>query len=123
MKKLGIIALCLLSAGCASQMSGGDIPAEKLDPQYTQGSSDQLFATGERYAKGIGVSRNYAEAAKYYRGAAQMGNPKAEYALGYMYRTGHGVPHDYNLAAKWFERAAAQGNSDAEYSLGVRYML
>ena len=60
-----------------------------------------------------------AEAAKWYRKAAEQGHSEAQYQLGECYYCGHGVDKDYNEAVKWFRKAAEQGNSDAQYTLDM----
>ncbi len=47
------------------------------------------------YDKGLGVTQDYAQAAKWYRKAAEQGHAYAQFNLGYMYRFGQGVPQDY----------------------------
>jgi hypothetical protein len=47
------------------------------------------------YEDGSGVPRDYTEAVKWYRLAAQQGDPDAQLNLGKMYELGNGVPRDY----------------------------
>jgi TPR repeat protein len=61
------------------------------------------------YANGNGVPQDYAEAAKWYRKAAEQGAADAQYTLGGMYEWGDGVPKDDVIAYMWFNLAAAQG--------------
>ncbi len=56
-------------------------------------------------AGGRGTARNDAEAAYWYRQAAEQGYAIAQYNLGYMYQSGRGVPRDYKEALKWFNMA------------------
>jgi TPR repeat protein len=56
-----------------------------------------------------GVARDYAEAAKWFRLAAEQGLGKAQYNLGVMYLKGEGVAQDNAEAAKWLLLAAEQG--------------
>jgi TPR repeat protein len=56
---------------------------------------------------------NYAEAAKWYRRAAEQGDAEGQRNLGVMYGNGKGVPQDYIEAYKWSNLAAAQGNTGA----------
>ena len=49
-----------------------------------------------------------AEAARWYRLAADQGYGPAKYALGEMYAEGRGVRKDYVLAHMWLNLAAAQ---------------
>jgi hypothetical protein len=56
---------------------------------------------GSRYEKGSGVEQDYAEAAKWYRMAADQGFTKAESELGILYSKGQGVKLDYEEAYFW----------------------
>ena len=47
------------------------------------------------YESGQGVSQSYAEAAKWFRKAADLGDDVAQNNLGRMYYTGQGVPKDW----------------------------
>jgi TPR repeat protein len=48
------------------------------------------------------------EAVKWYRKAADLGHPHAQFNLGSMYAKGQGVPQDYALAYVWFDLAASR---------------
>ena len=48
-----------------------------------------------------------------FRGAAQAGNPEAQYALATLYKDGRGVTKDVNEAARLLAAAAAADNVDA----------
>jgi TPR repeat protein len=73
------------------------------------------------YEEGQGVPQDYAQAALWYRKAADQGEPRAQFNLGQMYRNGQGVPQDYTQAAEWYRKAAEQGDSVAQLSLGFLY--
>jgi TPR repeat protein len=62
------------------------------------------------YSTGTGVPKDYEEALKWYKKAAEQGNSNAQYNLGFMYGTGTGVPKDYVLAYRWYSLAVAQGD-------------
>ena len=51
-----------------------------------------------------------AEAARWYRKAAVLGFPLAQYRLGRHYESGRGLPKDYVLAYFWYNLAAARGD-------------
>jgi TPR repeat protein len=76
---------------------------------------------GIMYAKGNGVPRDSAAAAKWYRRAAEQGYAVAQNNLGLMYATGEGVPKDVAQAIAWYRRAAEQGNAVAQASLAIAY--
>ena len=68
-------------------------------------------------ARGEGVTRNYAEAVRWYRRAAAQGDARAQANLGVMYAEGHGVPRNYIEAYMWYSLAAAQSNDVAVQDL------
>ena len=61
------------------------------------------------YANGEGVLKDEAEAARWYRLAADQGNAAAQGKLGVMYYTGEGVLKDSVLAHMWWNIAGANG--------------
>jgi hypothetical protein len=83
------------------------------------------------YYKCKGVPKDYTEALKWYRKAADQEQVQAQYDLGFMYDKGHGVPHakltrkrngyQLSLAYFWNGQAADQGDAKAQYSLGRMY--
>lgn len=54
------------------------------------------------YANGQGVVKNYAEAARLNRLAAEQGFAPAQYNLGLMYYNKQGVIQNYAEAVKWY---------------------
>ena len=76
-----------------------------------------FYEMGEKYYYGRGSRLDYAEAAKWYRKAAEQGNSDAQYSLGHMYLFGLGVRQNSQDAANWFLKAALQGNTKARRRL------
>jgi TPR repeat protein len=76
---------------------------------------------GSMYQKGQGVVEDYAEAARWYRKAADQGDTFAQWMLGTMYENGQGVGQDYAEAAHWYRKAADLGDADAQWLLGRMY--
>jgi hypothetical protein len=72
---------------------------------------------GYMYNKGRGVSKDSAEAFKWYLKAAEQGNAAAQYALGLLYEQGKGTAKDKQIAATWYRKAAEQGNENAKKAL------
>ena len=81
-----------------------------------------------------GKTKDYDQAVKWYRKAAEMGNADAQNNLGICYANGQGVTQEYEnfvLAAffgetdkealKWYRKAAEQGHSQAQNNLGLCY--
>ena len=52
--------------------------------------------------------QDYAEAARWYRKAAEQGNAIAQTNLGTMYFQGQGVPQDYAEAVRWCNLAVLE---------------
>jgi hypothetical protein len=69
------------------------------------------------------VPQDYAQAALWYRKAADQGNADAQNKLSVLYSNGQGVPQDDAQAALWSRKAADQGNADAQYLLGLLCFL
>ena len=67
-----------------------------------------------KYANGQGVTKDYKEAVKWWRLAADQGNPTAQFNLGLMYDNGQGVTQDYVRAHMWFNIGASSGDKNAE---------
>lgn len=73
------------------------------------GDTQSQFILGDMYLYGEGVPRNYTEAEKWYRVAAEQGLREAQSSLGYMYQSGVGVAQNYQEALRWHRLAAEQG--------------
>lgn len=83
---------------------------------------ENWYQTGEKYYFGRGVPKDYAEAAKWFRKAAESGHKFAQTSLGACYeKGGHGFSKDYAQAVKWYRRAADQGEAYAQNNLGACY--
>jgi TPR repeat protein len=99
-----------------------------------KGDSIAQVDLGWRYFKGFGVTKDFAEAAKWFRKAADQGNVLAEHNLGACYANGFGVPQDKTEASKWYGSAvvqefketkalAEQGDATAQYDVGFDYLV
>ena len=86
-----------------------------------QESPDEQYEKGNCYYYGRGVQRDYAEAVKWYRMAAEQGHSGAQNNLGVCYRSGIGVQQDYEQAVIWYRKAAEQGRASAQLNLGNCY--
>lgn len=73
---------------------------------------------GYAYYMGRGVPRNFAEAAKWYRLAADQGVVEAQCNLGQMCQVGEGVDQSCKEAIHLFQSAADKGDAQAQHSLG-----
>ena len=82
------------------------------------GNVDAQCALGGFYDHGLeGVTKNYQEAVKWYRKAADQGNKEAQYFLGICYQLGKSVNKNNEEAAKWYRKASSQGHANAKEAL------
>jgi len=70
------------------------------------------------YLRGIGVDKNDAIAAEYFRKAAEQGDDQAQFNLAWMFQHGRGVVQDFTAAAFWYGKAADQGHLSSVAVLG-----
>jgi hypothetical protein len=126
----GLFAFSFLLIGCkpkpdvepSRRVSERDISS--LINLAEGGSVQDQLSLGGIYSLGkdvSGVTRDYAEAFKWFRKAAEQGNAKAQYFLGRMYYYGEGIPKDYAEAAIFYRKAAEQGDLLAQFHLGICY--
>jgi TPR repeat protein len=97
------------------------IALESIRPSAEGGLGTIEALIGDAYYYGHGVSRDYTEAARWYRRAAENSNAMAQSTLGDIYYYGRGVPQDFVEAGQWWQRAAEQGMAVAQLNLGVMY--
>jgi TPR repeat protein len=81
----------------------------------------ELFAVGEAYDSGTGVSRDYRQALHWYTRAAEEGHAEAMNRIGILYATGDGVPQDYVAAVEWYRRSADRGSASAMNNIATAY--
>ena len=65
--------------------------------------------------------KDYVEAMRWDRQAADQGNVTAQTYVGYLYENGLGVPRDYAEALSWYRKAADQGHAPAQRNIGNLY--
>ena len=88
------------------------------DEYVEETPAEEAFNIGNDYYNGTnGKQKDYSEAVKWYRKAAEQGHASAQCNLGYCYDIGQGVPQDYSEAVKWYRKAAEQGDEDAKEQL------
>ncbi len=86
---------------------------------YTTAQLEEFFQKGEeQYNK-----KNYTEAVKWYRIAAEQGHADAQTRLGICYLSNEGVKHSFTEAFKWLRLAAEQGNATAQSLIGQGYYI
>ena len=68
-----------------------------------------------------GKPKNYEEAVKWFRMAAEQGYHHGQFNLGLCYDNGYGITKDDTEAVKWYRMAAEQGYADAQFKLAIKY--
>ena len=104
-----------------AQAAGGDAQFQATLNQARQGNSKAQYTIGNMYYNGYKVKKNYAEAVKWYKQAAEKGHVQAQMSLGSAYMYGTGVNKDYVEARKWLQMSAEKGNVVAQSRLGDLY--
>ena len=66
---------------------------------------------------GKGMRQSDAKVVKYFRRAADEGQPTAQFKLGETHEEGRGVGKSLQLAKEWYFKAADQGHKDAQMDL------
>jgi TPR repeat protein len=65
--------------------------------------------------------KNYSEAHKWFKIAAEKGNKDAFFQIGVLYFYGNGVTQSNQESLKWFQQSLNKGNSSAEILIGAVY--
>jgi len=91
------------------------------EPRLPVMSAAEQYERGNDFRLGTGVEQSDAEAAKWYRLAADQGDADAQLNLGYMYLQGEGVEQSDAAALKWFRFSADRGVASAQTYLGALY--
>ena len=84
---------------------------------YSKAELEDLHKKGEEFYD----KKQYAEAVKLFRKAAEQGYANAQTSLGWMYENGYGVTKDYGEAVRWYRKAAEQGEATAQNTLAIMY--
>jgi hypothetical protein len=111
----GIVRLAQATTGQAR----GDPRLDALFAKAKAGDPTAQTRLGEKFAHGADVGRDLAEAARWYRLAAEQGHAGAQLNLGELYENGAGVEQDLGEAARWYREAAAGGEVLAQLTLGL----
>lgn len=90
---------------------------------------ESFTVLGEYYKNGIGTSKNYKEALKWFYKGAEEGSvhfvscaPECMFYIGLFFSYGMGVQQDSKQAVYWYRKSAELGHPTAAVNLGNRYM-
>lgn len=109
--------------GAAAQAAGDFARARQIwMPLALRGEAPAQYSLGRLYEKGLGTDRNYDEALRWYRRAAEQNHADAQYRVAVAYAFGAGgVSKDETQAAKWLQRAAENGHVKSQKMLARAY--
>ena len=119
MKLFSVLAVGLMLAGPVSAQDRGKAIAafnagdyatalQEWEPLAAQGDAAAQYKTGFIYS----INQDSAEAAKWFRLAAEQGYSEAQVKLSVAFGGGFGVPQDFVTAHMWANIGAANGHED-----------
>ena len=94
---------------------------EQLQTFAAHGDAEAQVILAQLYRTGQDIGQNKAEAAKWYKKAAEKGHAMAQFNLGVMYSQGDGIEQNKAEATKWYKKAAEQGLARAQFNLAIMY--
>jgi TPR repeat protein len=120
------LAWCLLAASLTplAAQAPSDLsllPLATVQQRAAAGDSAAQARLGNLYHNGIELPHDDAQAAAWYRKAADQGNAIAQTSLGDQYYYGQGVPQDYDQSLAWYRKAADQGSIEGQADVGYMY--
>lgn len=100
----------------------GTAIAQKAVTQQQTAKAEQEDASAlNRRGVQYYLEKDYVQAIKCFRAAAEQGHAVAQYNLGTCYQEGKGVTQNYAEAVKWIRKAAENGHSSAQHNMGDSY--
>jgi TPR repeat protein len=116
--------ICLMTGVSAyaaeTTIDARELAEAQLMAQWVGLPEDQ-FKLANIYYQGNGVPRDYTEAAKWFRLAADQGLAESQHMMGVLYDRGEGVPADAVQAVSWYRQAGERGYVAAQFELGNKY--
>ena len=120
-----VLVLCADFQLHAQQDDAAKQKFEETKIKAEAGDTQSQIDLAGMYYKGEGVTKDPAEADKWYHKAADLVNANKDaldnYSRGVRYATGDDVAKDSAEAVRWYRKAAEQGNAQAQCNLGVMY--
>ena len=113
-----LLAAVLLVALCVP-LAGQPFVIDEVRARAQTGDAEAQLALGRAYAIGLGVPEDDAEAARWFRLAADQGFAGAQFRLGLSYAHGITQLQDDAQAVRWYRLAADQGHPEAQFNLGL----
>jgi TPR repeat protein len=101
--------------------AAASISPDELDHVSSEESRPGGSMLERSFPRGFAVYKDYAEAARWNKRAAEQGVAEAQARLGQQYALGAGLEKDMPEAKRWFTAAAEQGDAAGQAGLGVLY--
>jgi len=88
------------------------------------GYSQSNFVLGVMYYNGTdGIEKDFNQAFRYFKIAAEKGQLDSQYILGGMYINAEGTPVNFEQGVKWYRIAAMNAYADAQVTLVESYLF
>lgn len=111
------LARCMLAGIIEDSTKKG---LEELTAAADKGCTDAMYMLAQLYGKGGRiVKKSILLSVEYYRKAAELGKPVAEFRMSQILESGDGVQKNHRLSVEYALRAAAHGNPDGCYVAGT----
>jgi TPR repeat protein len=107
-KLLTVLAVICLALGC-ERKKPQTATFQDTKARAQEGDATAENNLGAMYEHGLWVTKDEADAVRWYRKAAEQGDACAQVNLGWMYENGHGVALDPAEAVRWYRMAADRG--------------
>jgi TPR repeat protein len=107
--------------GCNNRntnVSENDETITDLIPKAQNGDAEAQCNLGACYYHGKGVPKDFTEAVKWFRKAAEQGHAVAQFMLGVCYIEG-GFPEDPVEQVKWIRMIAERENAESQYAYAL----
>jgi hypothetical protein len=112
----------ILGAAAATLMAlGASVPAGAQTDASTQLAQAVSPADANRRGDDAYERKDYAEAMRWYRQAADQGYALGQANIGFLYAKGLGVPQNLAESVRWYRMAAEQGQIEAQHNLALKY--
>ncbi len=98
-----------------------EVARERWLPMAWSGDARAQYMLGYLSEFGLGQLWSNAQAAGWYRQAAERGFSDAQLRLASLYERGMGVPRDEAMAVRWYRAAAELGDPQAQFELARHY--
>jgi hypothetical protein len=122
---LGVMALMIVATAYLGWVAWQQrvIAVQQRMEADRQHTIAEALVKGGDYLSGQGlVRKDYKEAMRWYRIAADQGSAAAQFYLGAMYENGWGVKRDFVQAMRWYREAADQGYIAAFVAIASMYI-